>query len=110
MKNNRGTNVIDASICLWTVAAVVLHFCEIGKFKDWPVFSLTEWSCMSVFIWTLIFALAVALGIIVYYVVRLYLFVRKEKKSLNEQVKLHEAMPKHDEAYDSRKDKGEDDK
>lgn len=47
---------------VWTLVALVLHFCEVGAFKDWAVFgSPLHWSCLCIEMWAVIFYAVVLL-------------------------------------------------
>lgn len=40
---------------IWSLVAVILHFSDVGKFKDWPVIALPwRWSCLCLLEWVLI--------------------------------------------------------
>ena len=45
-------------IILWSLVAVILHYCEVGKFKDWPVNDWPwKWSCLCLLQWNIIIAI-----------------------------------------------------
>lgn len=46
-------------IMIWTLVAIILHFCGVGAFTNWPVIAgpLT-WSCRFVFMWDMILTIA----------------------------------------------------
>ena len=39
-KNSGNSSLGGGFVSLWTLACVILHFCGIGAFADWPV---TAW-------------------------------------------------------------------
>ena len=40
---------------IWSLVAVILHFSDVGKFKDWPVIDWPwRWSCLCLLEWFLI--------------------------------------------------------
>lgn len=40
---------------IWSLVAVILHFSDVGKFKDWPVIACPwRWSCLCLLEWFLI--------------------------------------------------------
>lgn len=40
---------------IWSILAVVLHFCGVGAFAEWPVIAgPTTWSCLCLEIWVFI--------------------------------------------------------
>lgn len=40
---------------LWTIIAVILHFCGVGDFSEWPIIAGPfTWSCLCVEIWVFI--------------------------------------------------------
>ena len=40
---------------LWTIIAVILHFCGVGSFAEWPIIAGPfTWSCLCVEIWVFI--------------------------------------------------------
>lgn len=42
-------------ITIWTLVAVILHFCDVGAFKDWPIISWPwKWSCCCLFLWAIL--------------------------------------------------------
>jgi hypothetical protein len=42
-------------IMIWSLVAVILHFSDVGKFKDWPVIAWPwRWSCLCLLEWFLI--------------------------------------------------------
>lgn len=45
---------------IWSILAVVLHFCGVGAFAEWPVIAgpLT-WSCLCLEIWVFIVYFAI---------------------------------------------------
>ena len=44
---------------VWTIVAIVLHFCGVGIFASWPVIaSPFTWSCCTLEIWVLILYIA----------------------------------------------------
>lgn len=46
-------------VIIWTLVAVILHFSEVGKFKDWPVIDWPwRWSCLCLLEWFLIILIA----------------------------------------------------
>ena len=55
---------------LWSLVAVILHFCEVGKFKDWSVIDWPwKWSCLCLLQWTII------IGIILFGLLFLLVFL-----------------------------------
>lgn len=43
------------AIIIWSLVAVILHFSDVGKFKDWPVMSWPwRWSCLCLLEWLLL--------------------------------------------------------
>ena len=37
---------------IWTILAIVLHFCDVGYFAKWPVIDWPwHWSCCCLLIW-----------------------------------------------------------
>ncbi len=42
-------------IIIWTLVAVILHFSDVGKFKNWPVIAWPwRWSCLCLLEWCLL--------------------------------------------------------
>ena len=40
---------------IWTLIALVLHFCGVGSFAEWPAIAgLFTWSCCTIEIWVFI--------------------------------------------------------
>ena len=59
--NSKGVNNMLYVIIIWTLVAVILHFSDVGKFKNWPVIAWPwRWSCLCLLEWCL-FILAVLL-------------------------------------------------
>ena len=55
-KNKKLINWVE----LWTMSAIILHFCRIGDFAEWPVIAWPwHWSCFCICIWSRIVALAI---------------------------------------------------
>lgn len=47
--------VVPFSVIIWTLAALILHFSDIGQFAVWAVIaSPFTWSCFCVFLWWVI--------------------------------------------------------
>lgn len=41
-------------IAIWSLVAIILHFADVGAFKDWPVISWPwKWSCLRLLEWCL---------------------------------------------------------
>ena len=53
-------------ITIWTLVAIILHFCGVGAFASWPVIAgpLT-WSCCFVFIWDMVLTIALLAFVLV---------------------------------------------
>lgn len=46
---------------IWTLIALVLHFCGVGAFAEWPAIAGPfTWSCCAIEIWVFIFYCIVA--------------------------------------------------
>lgn len=46
-------------IAIWTLVAIILHFCGVGAFANWPVIAGPfTWSCCCIFIWDMALTLA----------------------------------------------------
>ena len=55
---------------LWSLVAVILHYSEVGKFKDWSVIDWPwKWSCLCLLQWTII------IGIIIFGLLFLLVFL-----------------------------------
>ena len=47
---------------LWTIVAIILHFCGVGAFASWPVIAGPfTWSCCTLEIWVFIVYIAIFL-------------------------------------------------
>lgn len=47
---------------LWTIVAIILHFCGVGAFASWPVIAGPfTWSCCTLEIWVFIVFIAIVL-------------------------------------------------
>lgn len=47
---------------LWTIAAIILHFCGVGAFASWPVIAGPfTWSCCTLELWVFIMYIAIVL-------------------------------------------------
>lgn len=41
---------------IWTLIALVLHFCDVGAFAEWPAIAGPfTWSCCTIEIWLFMF-------------------------------------------------------
>ena len=51
---------------IWTLIALILHFCGVGAFAEWPAFAGPfTWSCCTIEIWVfIIYAVVIALVIL----------------------------------------------
>ena len=52
-RSNENKGVIKMGLFeVWTLIAVVLHFCEVSVFGEWPVIAWPwHWSCFCLLIW-----------------------------------------------------------
>ena len=47
---------------LWTIVAIILHFCGVGAFASWPVIAGPfTWSCCTLEIWVFTVFIAIVL-------------------------------------------------
>lgn len=51
--------IVFPIIMIWTLVVIILHFCGVGAFANWPVIAGPfTWSCCFVFIWDMILTIA----------------------------------------------------
>ena len=47
---------------IWTIVAIILHFCGVGAFASWPVIAGPfTWSCCTLELWVFIIYIAIVL-------------------------------------------------
>lgn len=47
---------------VWTIVAIILHFCGVGSFASWPVIAGPfTWSCCTLELWVFIIYIAIVL-------------------------------------------------
>ena len=47
---------------VWTIISLVLHFCGIGAFAEWPVIANPfSWSCLCLEIWVFVLYISIPL-------------------------------------------------
>lgn len=89
-KNKNSGNYADPGywIGLWSVLAVAFHYAKLGDFADWPVIaSPTTWSCLSIFIWSVIVALSVLSLVAIFSILTIVLRNRQKKKCEKREAK-----------------------